>query len=154
MSWFGKSPFGRDEDPVKHMLELLCTEAEKAGTPLTDQDQAILASERSELAPVPDDLRQKTKKLIARMLEAESYDEFEWDPKSFGFSLQWVSDSTYPNLVDLTEEVSGELRGTAYPRPRGWKLYKDRMLLIGSGLLVVFLMLAISSSLSLLFGWK
>src|SRR5882762_7949454 len=99
MSWLTKSPFGRDEDPIQHMVELLSEKAEKDGTPLTDSDRAILVKEKSDVEPVPEDLRQRAKELIARMFVEEPWDEFESDPRSFGSSLQWAGDSSYPNIV-------------------------------------------------------
>src|ERR1700688_2189446 len=154
MSWFIKSPFGRDEDPVEHMVKLLSEKAEKEGTPLTDSDRAILVKERSDVEPVPEELRHRAKELIARMFIEEPWDEFAGDPKSFGSSLQWAGDSGYPNIVSLTEEVACETRGEAFPPFQGWKLAKDRMQLIGCGVLAVLFMFAIVIGAGFLFGWK
>jgi len=154
MSWLTKSPFRRDEDPLQHMVELLSEKAEKDGTPLTDSDRAILVKEKSDVEPVPEDLRQRAKELIARMFVEEPWDEFESDPRSFGSSLQWAGDSGCPNIVSLTEEVAGEMRGEAFPPLQGWKLGKDRMQLIGCGMLVVLLIFAILIGAGFLFGWK
>lgn len=153
MSWFAKSPFGPDEDAAEHMVELLSAEAEKSGTPLTDLDKEIL-SNGSSPEQVPGDLRQKAKKLITSLYLAEPWDEFERDPKSFGNSLQWAGDSRYPNIVALAEELAIEMRGTAFSPPQGWRLAKDRLQLIGCGLLVVLLMFAIVIGAGFMFGWK
>jgi len=153
MSWFPKSPFAPDEDAAEHMVKLLSTEAEKSGTPLTDLDKEILAKGSSP-EQVPEDLRRKAKKLITSMYLAEPWDELERDPKSFGNSLQWAGDSSYPNIVALAEEVACEMRGEAFPPFQGWKLAKDRMQLIGCGVLVVLVMFAMVIGAGFLFGWK
>jgi hypothetical protein len=79
MSWFIKrSPFGRDEDPLDHMVELLSVEAIKDRVPLTERDREILAN----VEPVPEILRQRAKELITRIYESESLDEWERDPSA------------------------------------------------------------------------
>jgi hypothetical protein len=47
MSWIRRSPFGRDEDPLKYMLKLVSAEAKAAGVTLTEQERKILTSEYS-----------------------------------------------------------------------------------------------------------
>jgi len=153
MSWFIKNPFGPDENPVKHLVKLLANEAERAGAQLTDQDREILSKESSPQDPVPEDLKQKAKELITRIFDAEP-DEFERDPKSFSDSLQWAGAKSYPNIVAIAEEVLYGRAGTRYPQLQGWRLAKDRMLLIISGVLVVFLMFAIVIAGHFLFGWN
>jgi hypothetical protein len=96
MSWLIKrSPFGRDEDLLDHMVELLSVEAIKDGVPLTERDREILA----DVEPMPEILRQRAKELIIRIYEAESLDEWDRDPKCFSCSLQWAGDGEYPNIV-------------------------------------------------------
>jgi len=152
MSWFiSKSPFGRDEDPVKHVVELLSREADEAGTSLTALEKEILAQDN--LESMTDDLRHRAKGLIARIYEAEPWAEFEGDPKSFANSLEWVRDSRYPNVVALAEEVRCEIAGLTPPL-QGWKRVKDAVQLVGCGLLVVLLMFAIVITAGFLLGWK
>jgi hypothetical protein len=153
MSWFIKSPFGRDEDPLHHMVELLSDEAIKDGVPLTERDRELLARENSRLEPMPEVLRQRAKDLITLIFEAEPFDEFERDPKCFSCSLQWAGDGRYPNIVALAEEVACDIARPSAPL-YGWKLVKDNLQLVGCGLLVVLLMFAIVAVTGLLFGWK
>jgi hypothetical protein len=148
MSWFVKSPFKRNEDPVGHMVELLSNEASKAGTPLTDLDKEILANNE----PIPEDLEKRARELIARIFEAEPLEEFERDPKCFSSSLQWAGDLGYANIVGLAEQVAYETARSA--QPQGWKLVKDKAQLIGCGLLVVLFMFAVVIAAGFLFGWK
>jgi hypothetical protein len=101
--------------------------------------------------PIPDDLRQRISQLILGILEDEKFDDAYWDPKSFSNSLQRAGDSHYSNIVAITEEAISRINGA---KPRGWKLAKDRILVIACGLLVVLCMLAIGSGLGFLFGWK
>jgi hypothetical protein len=150
MSWFIKrSPFGRDEDPVDHMVELLSVEAEKYGIPLTERDREILANSE----PMPETLQQQAKELITRIYECESLDEWERDPKCFSCSLQWAGDREYPNIVALSEEVACDIARPSAPL-HGWKRVKDKLQLAGCGLLLVLLMCAIVAVAGFLFGWK
>jgi hypothetical protein len=142
MSWFiRKSPFRRDEDLVQHLVELLSQEAEKVGTPLTNSEKEALARESSRLEPLPEDLRQRTKELIRGIFEAEPWDSFDADPRSFTNSLEWA-DPSWPNIVALAEEVSSGNAGHAPPL-HGWKRVKDSVQLVGCALLVVLLMFAV-----------
>jgi len=152
MSWFSKSPFGHDEDPVEHMLALLCNEAAKDGIHLTDEDRAILAQEGFDQGAIPEDLRKRVKDLIARILIAE-LDPFVRDPKSFTDSIQWA-DPHYPNIVALAEEVATELRAEAYPPLRGWARVKDSVQLVGCGCVVVLLMFVAVILAGYFFNWK
>jgi hypothetical protein len=153
MSWFINSPFGRDEDPLDHMVELLSDEAIKDGVPLTERDREILARENSRLEPMPEVLRQRAKDLITRIFEGEPLDEFGRDPKCFSCSLQWAGDGRYPNIVALAEEVACDIARPSVPL-LGWKRVKDKLQLVGCGLLLVLLMFAIVIGAGFLFGWK
>jgi len=153
MSWLVRNPFKPDEDPVQYIVGLLAEEAERAGTPLTARDKEILAEESSPTNSVPEELRERTKQLVARILEAEPIDEFEREPKCFSNALQWAGDSRYPNLVALSEEIACDI-GHPGPKLQGWALVKDRMLLIGCGLVVVLMMFAIVIAGHSLLGWQ
>jgi len=153
MSWLIKSPFGRDEDPLDHMVQLLSDEAIKDGVPLTEHDREILTRESSRLEPMPDILRQRVKDLIGRIFEAEPLDECERDPKCFSCSLQWAGDGRYPNIVALAEEVACDIARPSAPL-HGWKLAKDKLQLVGCGLLLVLLMFVIVAIAGLVFRWK
>jgi hypothetical protein len=154
MSWFfKKSPFGCDEDPVQHMVELISHEADKAGSPLTDREREALARENSRSEPLPEDLRQRAKELIAQIFKAEPWDEFENDPKCFSSSMERAGDGRYPNVVALAEEVGCEIARLTPPL-HGWKQVKDAAQLVGCALLVVLLMFAVVIGAGFLFHWK
>ena len=153
MNWFIKTPFGPNEDPVEHMVQLLAIEAEKIGIPLSDVEKELLLDETPDQETLPQELREKAKGLIAKILETES-GEFDRDPKSFLDSLQWAGDSGYVPVVALAEEVACEIGGNAYPPLKGWQKIKDRGLLIGCGLLVVLAIFAIGAIGTVFFGWK
>ena len=151
MSWFHKSPFGRDEDPVSRMVELLFQEADKTGTPLTALDKAILAKESSRSDPMPEDLRDRAKKLITRIYDNKLKTKPEKDPKSFLISLQWASDDpNYQNIVALAEEVAH----TSFPPLHGWELIKNRLQLVGCAVLIVLAMFAVVIGAGILLRWK
>jgi hypothetical protein len=138
-----KNPFASHEDPVHHMVALLCKEAESAGIPFTENEKQILASESSSEKPVPEGLRQRAKKLIEELLSKQQTSGAVTDPKSFDNSLEWAGDPGYPNIVALTEEVvtSGSLK--LRPRLQGRTWVKDRVQLLGCALSIVLLMFLI-----------
>jgi hypothetical protein len=153
MSWIRKSPFARHEDPVEHMVALLSKEAENAGTPFSADEKKILRSERASGESVPEELRQKSRKLIEQLLTKEQTIEADKDPKSFDNSLEWAGDREYPNIVALTEEVvmSG---GFGVLPLHGRRLAKDRMQLVGCALSVVLFMFLIVVAFSVFFHRK
>jgi hypothetical protein len=139
-----KNPFANHEDPVEHMVELLCKEAESAGTPFSEVEKKILASESTSEESVPEELRQRAKKLIEELLRKEQTSGAVTNPKSFDNSLEWAGDPGYPNIVALTEEVvtsGGSLK--ALPKLRGRRWAKDRIQLLGCALSIVLVMLLI-----------
>jgi hypothetical protein len=152
MSWIRKSPFASHEEPVEHMVALLSKEAENAGTPFSADEKKILRSETSGES-VPEELRQKSRKLIEQLLKKEQTREADKDPKSFDSSLQWAGDREYPNIVALTEEVimSG---GFGVLPLHGRRLAKDRMQLVGCALSVVLFMFLIVAAFSVFFQGK
>ena|SRR5258708_6672455 len=153
MSWIRKSPFASHEDPVEHMVALLSKEAENAGTPFSADEKKILRSERASGEPVPEELRQKSRKLIQQLLKKEQTREADKDPKSFDSSLEWAGDGEYPNIVALTEEVvmSG---GFGRLPLHGRRLAKDRAQLVGCALSVVLFMFLIVAAFSVFFHRK
>jgi hypothetical protein len=149
-----KNPFGSHEDPVEHMVALLCKEAESAGTPFTEDEKQILASESSFEKPVPEELRQRAKKLIEELLSKEQTSGAVTDPKSFDNFLEWAGDPGYPNIVAITEEVvtSGSLK--VQPQLHGRRRVKDRIQLLGCALSIVLLMFLIVGILTVVFHGK
>jgi hypothetical protein len=154
MFWIRKSPFGRQEDPIEHMVALLSKEAMNAGVPLSDGERKLLASEFIPGAAISEELRNRTKKLIEKILAREQ-ESVERDSRSFGNSLEWAGDPDYPNIVMLTEEVVRS-RGARMNLPplHGWKRVKDRFQLIGCGLSLILLMLLIVFAGTLILGRK
>jgi hypothetical protein len=139
-----KNPFASHEDPVAHMVELLCKEAESAGTPFSEDEKKILASESTFEDSVPQELQQRAKRLIQELLRKEQISGAVKEPKSFDNSLEWAGDPGYPNIVALTEEVitsGGSLR--AVPQLHGKRWAKDRVQLLGCALAIVLLMFLI-----------
>jgi hypothetical protein len=153
MPWIHKSPFASHEDPVEHMVVLLSREAENAGTPFSAEEKKSLRSERASGESVPEELRQKSRKLIEQLLKKEQTRAANKDPKSFDSCLQWAGDREYPNIVALTEEVmmSG---GFGVLPLHGRRLAKDRMQLVGCALSVVLFMFLIVVAFSMFFHGK
>lgn len=139
MSWISKSPVSDQYEAVRHMVDMLARESINAGTPLTDEDQNLLSLE----CVIPGVLEEKSKILIYRILERELVSgatELE-HPDSFYNFLEWAGDPDHPNIVRLTEEVLLEGRASGiFPPPgelQGWGFAKDKLQLVGCGLLLV-----------------
>ena len=138
------------------MVELVSTEAEKAGTPLSDPEKEILLNASYEptltQSPIPEDLRKKAKSVIKRIFEAETQWESDENPKSFSNSMVYAGDTAYPNVVALAEEVVREFAETR--RLHGWALVRNRLQLVGCGILVVLLMFVVVFLAGVVFHWK
>jgi hypothetical protein len=150
-----KSPFASSEDPVEHMVSLLAKEAESTGTPFSEAERKILLREAAPTQSVPEELRQRTKKLIEQLLRKEQTSESSADPKNFGNSLEWAGEPGYPNIVALAEEVvcsGGSLK--ALPRLHGRRWLKDRTQLVVCAFSVVLLMFLIVVVAGLVFQHK
>ena len=152
MPRFRRSPFADHEDPVEHMIELLSKEAESAGTPFDLTEKKILRSKASNKEPVPEELRRKSESLIEQLLKREQSAETISDPKSFNNSLGWAGESSYPNIVALTEEVV--MSGTGDLRLHGRRWVKDQFQLLGCAVLVILFMILLVAGLSFVFHWK
>lgn len=147
-----KSPFADHEDPVEHMIELLSKEAEHAGTPFNADEKKVLRSEVSSGEPIPEELRRKSQTLIRQLLNRENAGESSDEPRSFNNSLGWAGDSSYPNIVALTEDVA--MSGTGDLRLRGRRWVRDQIQLLGCAVAVIVLMLLLVVGLSFVFHWK
>jgi hypothetical protein len=137
MNWIRNRPFRDQNEAIQHMITLLAKEAESSGTPLSEEEKNILAGQTT----VPNDLRGRAKNLIRGILIKEDREGLgAW--KSFGNSLQWVDDYPLdPNIALLTEETVVEGRAVGiFPQPaelHGWGFVKDKLQLVGFGLLLV-----------------
>ncbi len=145
MRWIHKSPFGSGEDPVKFMVSLLSEEAVLSGISLSEAEERILASEFAPRLPIAEDLHERTKRLIAQILQRERETPQEERTKSFVSSIEWAGDQNYPNIVAIAEEViTGRGLGPMPPlRGRAW--LKDRTKLIACAfvaVLFIFLIVA------------
>jgi hypothetical protein len=146
MSWITLSPFHSHDEAAGHMVDLLAAEGEILNVPLTSEERELLAGNDTMSA----ELSSKTKYLIAHILKNESQEDF--DPRAFSSSMEWASDAAWANVVELTYEVIDGLK--PFPRRRGWARLKDKIALIGCGLLVVLLMFAAVTAAGLIFHWK
>jgi hypothetical protein len=147
-----KNPFANHEDAVEHMIELLSKEAEHAGAPFNADERKILRSKASSGEAVPEELRRKSTTLIQQILSREQAADTGSDPKSFNNSLGWAGESSYPNIVALTEEVV--MSGTGDLRLHGRRWAKDQIQLLGCAVVVILLMLLLVAGLAFVFHWK
>jgi hypothetical protein len=146
-----RNPYARHEDPVEHMVALLSKEAESAGTPFSEDEKKVLSSQSTSEDPVPEELRQRAKKLIEALLRKEQSSGAVTGPKSFDNSLEWAGESSYPNIVALTEEV---VTSKALPQRHGKRWVKDMIQLLGCALGIVLLMMLIVVFVSFIFQSK
>jgi hypothetical protein len=150
MSWIRKSPFADGDDPTEHMLTLIASEADRAGTPLSEAEKQMLLARRDPKNIVPDDFRTKAKKLIEQTFDHETDPD---SPLSLGNSVEWAGDGAYPTIVALTVEVMLE-RNEKFPRLRGRRQIVDLIQLVGCGVVSVILLMLFSAFIILLFGHK
>jgi hypothetical protein len=127
------------------MVKLLAAEGEILGTPLTDEECETLAGNFA----ISDELSSKAKFLISRIFENEK--QGDSNPRSFSNSMMWAVDPEWPNIAELTGQVASE---NQHPRLRGWKWAKDKLALLGCGLLVVLLIFAAVIGAGFIFHWK
>jgi hypothetical protein len=146
LSWIKLRPFHNQEEASRHMVDLLLAESEILNTPLTEEEREILAGN----GLISDELCSKAKYLIGHVLENERQEDS--DPQSFGNSMLWASDGGSSNVVELTHQVVDGVK--PFPRGKGWPWVRDRMALIGCGVLVVLLMFAAVTIAGLMFHWK
>lgn len=145
---FQQGPFNDQAEAIRRMVDLLAVEAASSGLALSDEEREMLSQE----CQLPEHLQNRAKELILQIFEREQAlgetDVFE-HPDSFGNSLEWAGDPLYPNIARLSEEVILEGRATGtFPladRLHGWGLIKDRVLLVGCGLVVVLLVLVVGA---------
>ena len=149
MGWFfHKSPFAGEEDAAAHMVALVAAEAEKSGTPLSDEEWGLLLDDAISGDAMPEtaaseELDAKVRRLIEQRFDSEIEPD---DPKNLGNSLGWAGDGQYPRIVALTEDVI-RLRSEKSPRGRKWVI--DRIQLVGCGVVAVVLLMLCAA----LFGW-
>jgi hypothetical protein len=142
MGWFfHKSPFASEEDAAAHMVALVAAQAEKAGTPLSDEERGMLLDDAMPGDAMPgnaasEELDAKVKRLIEQTL---------------GNSVGWAGDRQYPRIVALTEDVIRS-RSEKFPRRRKWVI--DRIQLVGCGVVTVVLLMLFAALLGWLFEHK
>ena len=152
MSWFRNSPFASSVDAAAHMVALVAAQAEKAGTPLSEEERKLLIEPA---LPAKIDLEEEESDARFRKLIEQTFDyEVNPDaPMSLGSSVQWAGADRYPKIVALAEEIivsCGEKR----PRLRGRRQIIDLIQLVGCGVVSVILLMLFSALVIWLFGHK
>jgi hypothetical protein len=155
MNWFRSSPFSSDEGAAAHMVALVAAQAEKAGTPLSDEERRILLDDAIPVDVMPANVSSEEFDARVRKLIEETFDgEVEPDdPKNLGNSLQWAGDRQYPRIVALTEGVIRSRR-ERFARGKGRRWIVDRIQLVGCGVVAVILMMLFAALVGRLFEHK
>ncbi len=150
MSWFRNSPFANSDDAAKHMVALVAAQAEKAGPPLSEEEQRLLLEGATPPKIAEEELNEKFRKLIEQTFDYEVNPD---DPMSLSSAVQWAGADRYPKIVALAEEVIIS-RGEKHPRLRGRRQIIDLIQLVGCAVVAVILMSLVVALLSGLFGHK
>jgi hypothetical protein len=129
------------------MLALIAAEAERSGTPLTEEERRTLLGGWDPETVVPDDFRAKAKNFIEQTF---TYEPDPDSPISLGHSVMWAGEDGYPMIVALTEEVMRE-RGEKSPL-RGKRAIIDFIQLICCAFVSVILLMLFAAFVSWLFG--
>jgi hypothetical protein len=148
MNWFRNSPFASSDDAAAHMVALVAAEAEKVGTPLSEEDRRLLLDEWIPLEIDEEDPAPKFKKLIEQTFDHEADLD---DPMSFSNSVQWAGAGRYPRIVALAEEIIVS-RSEKRPRLRGRRAIVDLVQLIGCSVVTVILLMLFAAFVGWLFG--
>ena len=130
------------------MVDLLAAEGDVIGSPLTTDERELLAGQ----GQLPDELQQKARSLVGRMLDQDRCGARDEDPRTFNNSMEWAADSAWPNIVEITAQIATERKPDH--RLHGWPLVKDKIFLIGCGVLAVLLMLTTVVAMGFVFHWK
>ncbi len=152
MSWFRNSPFASSDDAAAHMVALVAAEAEKAGTPLNEEERRLLLDQAM---PPKIDLGEEESDTSFRKLIKQTFDHEADpdDPMSLSNSVQWAGADKYPKIVALAEEIIVS-RGDKLPRPRGRRLMIHLVQLVGCGIVTVILMMLFAAAVGGLFQRK
>jgi hypothetical protein len=131
------------------MVALVAAEAEKVGTPLSEEDRRLLLDEWIPLEIDEEGSAPKFKKLIAQTFDHEADLD---DPMSFSNSVQWAGADRYPRIVALAEEIIVS-RSEKRPRLRGRRAIVDLVQLIGCSVVTVILLMLFAAFVGWLFGY-
>jgi hypothetical protein len=148
MSWFRNRPFANNEDAVKHMVFLVSEQAEKLGTPLSEEDRRLLLAGATPPKVAEEESDEKFRKLIEQIFDSEVD-----DPMNFSSAIQWAGADRYPKVVALAEEIITS-RAEKRPRLRGRRAIVDLVQLVGCAVVTVILLMLFSALVIWLFGHK
>jgi hypothetical protein len=135
------------------MVNLLSYEAETDGVPLTETEKKLLGEEFVPGKTIPNEFRERVKRLISKVLERQQNTATNGGQRSFGDALEWVEPG-YPNIAALAEEVITSGGFGALPPRHGKAWMKDRAQLIGCAIVLVMVLMTIGIAISFLFDHK
>ncbi len=105
-----KNPFATTDlitaiDPKTEMIRLLSEHASSVGSPLSDSDRQLLASEN----PVVDGATEsRLRALVSGVIANQKATGRDSDPKSFVSAVEWATDGEWPYVAALAEaEITG-----------------------------------------------
>jgi hypothetical protein len=128
-AWIRKNPF-TTTDPKMEMVRFVSEWANSLGSPLSEADHAILASEN----PDVDELTERRlRSLVAGVIANQKAPRHDADPKSFVGALEWATDGEWPYVAALAEaEIMGSPTVKRFERRgySGWWLIPGCLVVI------------------------
>jgi hypothetical protein len=149
-----KSPFKSQIEATAQMVNLLSREAEAQGTPLSEDERKLLSSDAEGGICLSEDFRLRIIGLVESLVRQQRVLESNDKQNSFLAAFEWASDAYSPQIVVLTWQVIDS--GVLGPPPKlhGRKWLKDKVQLVGCGLLVVLFMLLVVVLIAFVFDRK
>lgn len=106
MAWIRKLPFDPDEDPKAAMIREVAEEAVRTGTPLSEVERQLLATEVTRGFRVPDETHARLQELVCNIVKRQfETGEAERNPCCLVAAVEWAGDIEYPYVVDLAERA-------------------------------------------------
>src|ERR1700733_7796030 len=129
MAWIRKNPF-TEFDAKAEMIRLVAEQANLSGTPLSDAERGILASENPAVERATE---QRLRTLVGIVITNQKSSGQEGDPRSFVSAIEWATDGEWPYVAAI---ATAEIQGTQDAEQVGRRVYSGAWL-IGACLVIV-----------------
>jgi hypothetical protein len=99
-----KNPF-TSTDPKLEMIRFVSDQAISSGSPLTDEERRLLASENPD---VDQSTEMRLRSLVSAVIASQKASGRDADPRSFTNAIEWVTDMEWPYVAALAvAEITG-----------------------------------------------
>lgn len=96
-AWIRKNPFATI-DPKTEMIRLVSEQATLSGTPLSEFELALLASENP---AVDEATERRLRGFVAGVIDNQRSSGRDRDPRSFVNAIEWAGDGAWPHVVAI-----------------------------------------------------